>query len=143
MVVTKIISLISHNPALKLMDITGKVDKVVKSSKIKDGTVLVFSRHTTAAIILQENEKGLGKDFHNLLYSIAPKNGHYHHSNSADHLKDKMPNGHAHCQHVLLGSQEIIPLFNSRMMLGQYQKIFLVELDRSRQREIVVTVCGE
>ncbi len=143
MIQTSIIVLKSKNPAVKLMDITSKVDKMVAKSKIKDGQVLVFARHTTAAVIIQENEPGIGKDLHNLLHAVAPKDGHYHHAFSEDHLVDKMPNGHSHAQHVLLGSSEIIPLQKGKMLLGTYQKIFLVELDRTRMREIVVQVTGE
>lgn len=143
MIYTKTISFKSHNPAVKMMDITSKVEKEVGKSKIKDGQVLVFARHTTAAVILQENEPGIGQDLHNLLHTIAPKDGHYQHGFSKDHLADKMPNGHSHAQHVLLGSSEIIPLQKGKMLLGTYQKIFLVELDRTRMRDIVVQVSGE
>lgn len=144
MIHTNIIILKSKNPAVKCMDITPRVEKVVGKSSVKDGQVLVFARHTTAAIIIQESEPGINKDLHKLLHSLAPKDeGHYHHAKSPDHQKDKMPNGHSHVQHVLLGSSEIIPLANGKMMLGTFQKIFLVELDRTRMREIVVQVTGE
>lgn len=143
MIYTKILTLKSRNPAVKLMDITSRVTKEVAKSKILDGQVLVFARHTTAAVILQENEPGIGKDLHNLLTGIAPKDSDYYHAQSPDHKRDQMPNGHSHAQHVLLGSSEIIPLANGKMLLGEYQKIFLVELDRTRMRDIVVQVSGE
>ncbi len=142
MVVTKQVKFKSHNPALKLMDITPKVEKVVKESKITDGQVLVFARHTTAAIVLQENEPKLHRDLHNLLYKLAPKEEDYRHNSAPDHLADGMPNGHAHCHHVLLGASEIIPLSKGKLLLGRYQRIFLAELDRSREREIVIQIVG-
>lgn len=144
MIKTNIIVLKSQNPAVKMMDITPRVEKMIEKSGIKDGQVLVFARHTTAAVIIQEPEPGINKDLHNLLHGLAPKDeGHYHHAKSADHKKDKMPNGHSHVQHILLGSSEVVPLQEGKMLLGQYQKIFLVELDRTRMREIVVQVTGE
>lgn len=125
------------------MDITSKVEKIINTSKIKNGQVLVFARHTTAAVILQEPEPGLHQDLQKLLTTIAPKEAGYQHSLSSDHLKDQMPNGHSHCQHVLLGSSEVIPLVGGKMLLGTYQKIFLVELDRIRRRDVVIQIIGE
>ena len=54
------------------------------------------------------------------------------------------PNGHSHCQHLLLGSSETIPIANGFLALGQWQRIFVVELDESKitPREIVVQVMG-
>ncbi|QQG43046.1 MAG: YjbQ family protein [Candidatus Daviesbacteria bacterium] len=143
MVFTNVLTIKSKNPAVKMMDITKKVEREVVKSKVTDGQVLVFARHTTAAVILQENEPGIGQDLHNILCGIAPQEGDWHHDRSSDHLKDKMPNGHSHAQHVFLGSSEIIPLCQGKMLLGTYQKIFLVELDRTRMRDIVVQVTGE
>lgn len=143
MIITKSLILKSPNPAPKLLDITPRVQRVVQKSNIKDGTVLVFSRHTTAAIILQEKEKNLKRDLRRIIGSFAPKEAEYHHSKAPDHLVDGLPNGHSHCQHLMLGSSEIIPLANGELLLGTYQKIFLVELDRTRMREVVVQVNGE
>lgn len=143
MIITKILSFKSKNPAVKLMDVTPQVEQMVEKSRIKEGQVLVFARHTTAAVVLQEDEKGMHQDLHELLHSLAPKDKDYHHSLSPDHQKDQLPNGHSHVQHVLLGSSEIIPLAKGKMLLGTYQKIFLVELDRTRMRDIVVQVTGE
>ena len=143
MVFTKSIKLRSHNPALKLMDITPRVEKIVKSSKIKNGQVLVFARHTTAAILLQENEPRLHRDLHKFLQRIAPKDGEYEHSKAPDHIADGMPNGHSHCHNVVLGASEVVPLSRGRLLLGTYQRLFLAELDRIRNREVVVQVMGQ
>lgn len=143
MVLTKILTIKSKNPAVKMMDITGRVEREVAKSQVKDGQVLVFARHTTAAVVLQEDEPGINKDLHDLFQTIAPKDKAYHHTRSLDHQKDGLPNGHSHVQHTLLGSSEIIPLADGKMLLGTYQKIFLVELDRTRMRDIVVQVTGE
>lgn len=143
MIITKTISFMSHNPAPKLMDITPRVERVVSASKITDGQVLVFASHTTCAVILQEREPGLHQDLRQLICRIAPQEASYQHSLSPDHLIDKMPNGHSHCQHLLLGCSEVVPVAGGKMLLGQFQRIFLVELDRSRMRNVVVQVTGE
>ena len=57
--------------------------------------------------------------------------------------EDECPNGHAHCQSLLLGTSETIPLIDRRLQIGQCQSIFLIELDHPRPREVVVQVMGE
>ena len=56
--------------------------------------------------------------------------------------EDESPNGHAHCQHLLLGASETIPLVEGRLMFGRWQRVFLIELDRARTRDVVVSVMG-
>jgi secondary thiamine-phosphate synthase enzyme len=56
--------------------------------------------------------------------------------------EDECPNGHAHCQHLLLGTSETIPIVDSELLLGRWQRIFLIELDRPRERQVFVQVQG-
>ena len=57
---------------------------------------------------------------------------------------DERPNGHAHCLQLLLGSSESVPVMDGELMLGAWQRLFLVELDGPRpQREVLVQVLGE
>ena len=56
---------------------------------------------------------------------------------------DESPNGHAHLQHLLLGTSETVPILNGEMQFGTYQSIFFIELDHPRNREVMVQVVGE
>ncbi len=143
MIKTTTISLKSRNKAPDLINITDKIGDLVKESNIKDGQVLIFSRHTTAAVIIQESEKLLEQDIKNFLCSLAPKEALYNHSKSPDHLLDKKPNAHSHCQHLLLGPSEIIPISDGKLLLGTYQNIFFIELDHIRDRSLIVQISGE
>ncbi len=143
MIKTQKIVIQSSDDVPELIDITDKVKEVIEGSGVKDGQVLVFATHTTAAIILQEPEPGAILDFKAFLNEVLPKDKDYQHSVAPDHLKDQMPNGHSHCQHLLLGSSEVIPIQKRQMLLGQFQRIFLVELDRARTRTILVQIIGE
>lgn len=144
MVATSTLTVNSTDSAPELIDITDKVLSFVEDSSIKNGQVTVFSQHTTAAIILQENEPGIHKDMQKFLEELCPKDKDYHHAKSPDHLADQMPNGHSHLQHFLLGSaSQSIPIIDGKLMLGKFQSIFLVELDRARTRNIVVQIIGE
>jgi thiamine phosphate synthase YjbQ (UPF0047 family) len=53
---------------------------------------------------------------------------------------DEPMNGHSHCRHLLLSSSETVPVVDGRLVLGTYQRIFLVELCQSRERHVVVQV---
>lgn len=130
--------------APEFTDITDTVQTFLAESGIIDGMVLVFAQHTTAAIVIQEPEDLLKDDLCCFLDEKAPKEvSKYKHSLAPDHLKDGKPNAHSHCQHLMLGASETIPITGGKMMLGTYQHIFLVELDRARERRVVLQVFGE
>jgi len=132
--------------APEFIDITADVIKAVEESGIREGTVLIFSRHTTAAIKINENEPLLLRDMGRFLEEAAPRDGNYRHNDfvirTANMTEDECPNGHAHCQHLLLGASETIPISEGKPLLGRWQSIFLIELDRPRPREVVVQVQG-
>ena len=135
------------NTAPEFIDITDRVEQTVKDSEIYNGFVLVYSKHTTAAIKIQENEPLLLEDMARLLENFAPQNGSYR-RNDFDvrtvHMhEDECPNGHSHCQHLVLSTSETLPLINGSMPLGQFQRIFLVELDNQKsEREVLVQILG-
>ncbi len=132
--------------APEFIDITDEVAGAVEASGIQDGTVTVFSRHTTAAIKINENEPLLLRDMARFLETSAPREAEYRHNDfvirTANMTDDECPNGHSHCQHLLLGASETIPVMGGRLALGRWQSIFLVELDRPREREVVIQVQG-
>lgn len=144
MVATSTITVNSTDEVPELIDITDFVIEKVSSTGISAGQVVVFSQHTTAAVLLQEAEVGIHKDIKRLLAEMVPGDGEYHHTLAPDHVEDKMPNGHSHLQHFILGgASQSIPLHDGKLLLGTYQRIFLVELDRARTRNIIVQVVGE
>ena len=143
---THCIKLVSQK-APDFIDITDPVRDYVAQTNIKNGCVLVFSKHTTAAVKINENEPLLLQDMEKFLERVAPRNGHYQHNDftvrTVNMTDDECPNGHAHCQSLLLGSSEAIPLIDGVLQFGQWQSIFLIELDHPRHREVTVQVLGE
>jgi secondary thiamine-phosphate synthase enzyme len=130
----------------QFIDITDDVARRVAVADVAHGTVTVFSRHTTAAIKLSEHEPELLKDLKHVLASVAPETRAYFHNDfsvrTVNMVEDECPNGQAHCQHLLLGSSETIPLHDGRLMIGRWQRLFLIELDHGRTRDVAVTVMG-
>ena len=132
--------------APEFIDITEQVMHHVAESGIRDGLVSVYSMHTTAAIKINENEPLLIKDMEEFLCRMAPPDGVYGHNDftirTVNMTEDECPNGHAHCQHLLMSTSETLPIIGGQMQIGQYQRIFLIELDHPRTREVLVTVLG-
>lgn len=132
--------------APQFIDITDAVSASVEASEVREGTVTVFSRHTTAAIVINENEPLLLKDMARFLQGTAPRDGAYRHNDfvirTANMTEDECPNGHAHCQHLFLGASETVPVSDGKLLLGRWQRVFMIELDRPRLRQIVVQIQG-
>jgi len=129
---------------VELIDLTAKIKKIVKASKIKDGFLIIFAKHTTAGLKISENEPRLLKDIANFLEKAAPRSNRYFHDDI--HLRNCPPderiNAHAHLKQFGLNTSEIIPLVNGSLTLGKWQSLFFVELDGSRKREIHVQIVG-
>jgi len=124
---------INTKSRVELIDITDRIEKIVKKSGIDNGIVLVYTKHTTTALIINENECGLIQDIIDTLNKLVPTNVNYRHNVVDD-------NADAHIRAVLLGNSLVIPLVNSSLALGTWQRIFLVELDGPRSRTIYVKV---
>jgi secondary thiamine-phosphate synthase enzyme len=131
---------------MQFIDLTAWVAHRVRRSGIGRGLVQIHVQHTTAAIVVNENEPLLLDDFKALLERLAPRNGAYAH----DDLKrrrfnlvpDERSNGHAHARALLLGASKLLNVLDGRVELGRWQSIFLVELDGPRRRSISLTVMG-
>jgi secondary thiamine-phosphate synthase enzyme len=134
----------------QLIDVTDDVLGVVERSQVENGMAVVYSPHTTCAVLIQEGEDGFGSDFGELLDRLAPAEGAYYRHDDLDVRTQGIeedtalyPNGHSHCRSALLSSSQTIPIVDGRLVLGQWQRIFFCELDRARERKVLIQVLGE
>ncbi|WP_372915080.1 secondary thiamine-phosphate synthase enzyme YjbQ [Pyrococcus kukulkanii] len=125
---------VTTSKEIEIIDITEKIREIVGKSGVEDGIVVVFTRHTTAGIIINENESGLISDLEKTLEKLIPKGAGYSH----DRVDN---NAHSHLRAIILGSSVVIPVENGRLALGTWQSVLFVELDGPRTREIYVKVC--
>jgi secondary thiamine-phosphate synthase enzyme len=137
---------VTHQP-IQFLDITDAVADLVRVAGLREGVANVFSRHTTAAVCIQEDEPLLLEDLREFLQREAPAAAHYRHNDfrvRTVHMHDdESPNGHAHCQQLMLGTSESVPVADGKLLLGTWQRIFLVELDGPREaREVVIQALG-
>ena len=130
-------------------DITEEVAKLIPKNT-ESGVMMVFSPHTTASIALLENELLHLVDVRFFLDKVAPfskqpegdhKNQKYLHDMIS--LRNDVPqteriNGHSHIRSLFFNSSELIPFENGSLLLGEWKKIFFVELDPVRSREIYI-----
>jgi secondary thiamine-phosphate synthase enzyme len=122
-----------------IIDLTKQTAKVVLDSKLADGIVTVFVVGSTAAITTIEFERGLAKDFPQMLSRVAPKEIYYEHEKI---WQDG--NGHSHVRAALIGPSLTVPFKDGSLILGTWQQIVLVEMDtRPRERKVVFQIIGE
>ena len=130
-----------------VVDVTADVGKAVVNAEIEEGYALVYSRHTTFAILLNERESGLLVDTCRILRQLVPESDGYLHDDFDIRTENmhpgEPPNAHAHLRQILAGrSSETIPVAEGALALGTWQRIMLVEFDRARDREVLIQVCG-
>jgi len=124
---------IETSKRVELIDITSQVQEEVRKSEIPEGICIISTRHTTAGIIINENESGLKEDILNLLYKLVPAGVGYSH----DRIDN---NADSHLRALLLGASEALPVSEGKLELGTWQRIFFAEMDGPRSRTINVTL---
>ena len=121
--------------SINLVNITEKVHAVAKKSGISDGACSVYSMHTTAAVIINENEPGLLKDIVAKLTHDFPKDAGWEHDRHDN-------NAHAHLAATYVGISKVLPVEDGKIKLGTWQSVFLLELDGPRNRSVIIQVMG-
>lgn len=131
----------------EFIDLTERLEALVAEAGIRFGFVNVQTLHTTTGIVVNEHEPLLLADFAMLLEKAAPLDAGYRHDDlsvrSVDVPADERINGHAHCRALLLGPSACLNVINGTLQLGAWQRVFLVELDGPRTRDISVLILGE
>ncbi|MEX1255514.1 MAG: polyprenyl diphosphate synthase [Dehalococcoidia bacterium] len=131
----------------EFIDITDRVDTVVRNSGIWTGEVHLYTPHTSAGLTINENEPLLMEDMSRFLERLAPAGGDYGHNDftvrTVNMNEDESKDGHSHCQRLVFNTSECVPVREGRAQLGRWQRVFLVELDSARPREVLVQVLGE
>lgn len=147
MKITNHIIKLTTSATLDFIDITDKIKKIVREKGVKDGVINIQSMHTTMAVIIQEAEPLLLGDLKKTLEKAAPRTMKYMHDNFKIrtvnmHINEPI-NGHSHCKALFLTPGVFLNIFRSELQLGQWQRIFAVELDNSRPRRIALQIMGK
>ena len=124
---------INTKSGISFLDITDKVEKIVEQYGIRIGMCNIYLTSTTAGIMINENERMLIEDFKLFFRNIVDEDKpRVHPQNATSHLRSQ-----------LVGISKNIPISNSKLILGNWQKIILWEFDKNeRKREIIITING-
>ena len=132
---------------LQFIDLTEAIRAIVVQSGIEDGIVNIQTRHTTTGVIVNEHEPLLLEDMRRVLARVVPSYDYYLHNDfeirTVNMTPDECPNGHAHCQALFLSSSVTLNMLQGELQLGQWQRIFFIELDHARPRTVSVMVMGQ
>ncbi|SEH10920.1 secondary thiamine-phosphate synthase enzyme [Natronorubrum sediminis] len=122
---------IETDARLTTVDVTDQIASVVPDD-LESGTVTAFVAHTTAGLLVQENEPRLREDIEDFLSDLVPDEGHAH-----DRLDG---NADSHLRAAMIGPDVTIPVENGELVLGTWQSILFVECDGPRTRSLTVAV---
>ncbi|MEM2908789.1 MAG: secondary thiamine-phosphate synthase enzyme YjbQ [Candidatus Bilamarchaeaceae archaeon] len=121
---------------IEFVRITEKIQDAIKRSGVKEGIVLVNPMHITAAVIVNDDEEGLKRDFIRVLQGLVPYEGRYEHNVGED-------NAAAHIWRQLMGHQVVMPITDGKLDLGPWEQIFYCEFDGQRSKRVLVKIIGE
>ena len=125
---------------IQIIDITAEVSAALLYSGLERGQITLISRHTTAFININEKEDQLLEDMETYLKRLVPKDGNYLHNLNPI---DGRHNAHSHLLGLFMNSSETIPFAEGKMLLGEWQSIFFIELDGPREeRSILLQISG-
>ncbi|HEY8077678.1 MAG TPA: secondary thiamine-phosphate synthase enzyme YjbQ [Labilithrix sp.] len=121
-----------------LHDITDRIERIVASSSVTTGICVVFVKHTSASLVIQENaDPSVRRDMEKWIERIAPESDVYEHDAEGP---DDMP---SHLRSVLTKTSETIPITRGKLALGTWQAVYLWEHRTvHHRRSVVVHVQG-
>ena len=124
----------------EIVDLSAGLASALRSADVPDGVVTVFVTGSTAAITTMEYEPGGVKDLQEAIERLVPprrpEGGDYAHN-----TRNHDDNAHAHLRASLLGPSLSIPLVRSRLVLGTWQQVVLIDFDdRPRERSVHVQI---
>ena len=121
----------------EFINITDRVEDIVRGSGIAEGFVLVSAMHITAGVYVNDAEAGLIADIEEWLEQLAPYRPDYRHHATGE------SNGDAHLKSLLVHHEVIVPITNGRLDLGPWQQVYYAEFDGQRRKRVVVKAIGE
>lgn len=128
------------------IDITEDIEKFIKESGVENGLINIQNLHSSAALIVNENEPLLIEDFKKNIEESAPKSVSYSHDDfekrTVNMCMGECKNGHSHCKAIHLLVSATLNIKDKKLQLGQWQRIFFVELDNSRLRKVQSQIIG-
>jgi secondary thiamine-phosphate synthase enzyme len=120
------------------INITPQVAECLTESGIKEGLVLVNAMHITASVFINDDERGLHRDFDDWLEQLAPyARSRWQHNETGE------DNADAHLKRQIMGRETVIAVTNGRLDFGPWEQVFYGEFDGRRRKRVLVKIIGE
>jgi secondary thiamine-phosphate synthase enzyme len=132
---------IETNERVELTDVTDRIVALVRASGIREGIVSLWSMHTTFAVFMNEAQKALHADIKRLLETMVARDADWMH-NDPDHSDCDRFNADAHLRAMLLGHSLTVQVSGGEVVLGQWQRVLVAELDGPRSRTLRIQMMG-
>jgi|SRR5687768_13314765 secondary thiamine-phosphate synthase enzyme len=126
---------------IEVVDLTERVMEFGRQFKIREGLITLWSMHTTCALFINESQKALVVDIKRFLEDMVARDRYYMH-NDPEHSDCDRMNADSHLRALLLGHSLTLQISGGEVVLGQWQRILLAELDGPRARTVRAQVFG-
>lgn len=121
------------------INITPKVEDLLRKSGVQEGLCLVNAMHITASVYINDDEQGLLHDYEKFLERLAPHEpvSQYRHNDTGE------DNGDAHIKRQLMGREVVVAVTKGKLDFGPWEQIFYGEFDGRRRKRVLVKIIGE
>lgn len=126
---------------VELIDLTNRVMEFVRTFNIREGLVSLWSMHTTCTLFINEFQTALLADIKRFLEQLVARDAEWLHNNPAHSDCDRM-NADSHLRAMLLGHNLTLQVSGGEVVLGQWQRILMAELDGPRARSLRIQIFG-
>jgi secondary thiamine-phosphate synthase enzyme len=126
---------------IHLVDLTERVMGLVRKLRVKEGIVNLFSMHTTCTVFINEFQTALLTDIKRFLEGVVARDADWLHNNPEHSDCDRM-NADSHLRAMILGHSLTLQVSGGEVVLGQWQRILMAELDGPRSRTLRLSVMG-
>ena len=123
----------------EFINITPEVERIVRESGVREGMVLVNAMHITASVFINDDERGLHRDFKDFLEKHCPHQpaSQYRHNDTGE------DNGDAHLKRQLFGREVTVAITAGKLDFGPWEQVFYGEFDGRRRKRVLVKVIGD
>jgi len=133
--------MISTDQRIELVDLTNRVMEFVRRFNMREGFVSLWSMHTTCALFINEFQTALLTDIKRFLEQMVARDAEWLHNNPEHSDCDRM-NADSHLRALLLGHNLTLQVSGGEVVLGQWQRILMAELDGPRARSLRIQIFG-
>lgn len=124
---------------MDFVNITDDVREAVRESRVEEGLVLINAMHITASVFINDDEKGLHRDYKRFLEKMAP----HEPISQYDHNQTGEDNGDAHIKRQLMGREVVVAITGGELDFGPWEQIFYGEFDGKRRKRALIKIIGD